>query len=542
MELYLLKSTLCLALLLAFYKIVLENTSMHHFKRFYLLGSVLATLIIPTISFTTYVEVSQIVSFDATSTEEVLLYESEAVTNYWPFLIWTIYAIGVSFFSLKFFRSIYFLIQKIRQNLKHKENRFVYVLLEEAIIPHTFFRYIFLNKKQFEANEIPVEVMLHEEAHASQRHSLDIIFIEMLKIIFWFNPLFYFLKRSIKLNHEFLADQAVLKLDIETSAYQNLLLAFCNTNYKKDTITPSLANSINYSSMKKRFTIMKTNTSRRGILFRSFLILPLLSFLIYGFSTTEMIERNIHITYVSVNDTIKNIKIKIDENSNIFLNGKFVNISNLREEVNKLNTHLSEDQKQKYLFANIEAENEKLKDLAKEVGRILYTCNIKSVNIVNLKGLRDAGLKDIPQNNPMAGKTVEEAEVIHQQKLKELEEYKKQQTEVKHNKNNPWSVQVGESKTGNLFNQKIDATIPMPETPSFHSNAKVVLSDGSIVHIYEDMVITPEKATDLLLDKEQDLYTLAKQEDGRQIFMFSRSPIKGGKIFVLPAKEIIEKQ
>src|SRR5690606_41992851 len=56
------------------------------------------------------------------------------------------------------------------------------LLLSENVIPHTFFNYIFLNKKQFEKGEIPSEVMLHEQTHAIQKHSLDVIFVEFLQI------------------------------------------------------------------------------------------------------------------------------------------------------------------------------------------------------------------------------------------------------------------------------------------------------------------------------------------------------------------------
>ena len=440
MELYLLKSAAILAVLFIFYKLVLENTSIHNFKRAYLLGSLLASFLIPLITFTNYVEVSSILSSYTEGASQVAHIETGAVINYWPIVLWTIYGLGVLFFSMKFFRNLFNIVQQIRKNPKYRDRSFINILLREAVIPHTFFSYIFLNKKQFETGKIPAEVLLHEEAHASQRHSLDIILIEILKIIFWFNPLFYFFKRSIKLNHEFLADEAVLNNGIETSAYQKLLLAFSTPENHQGTLTPSLAHSINYSSMKKRFSIMKTHTSRRTIIFRSLLILPLLSFLIYGFSTKETIERHADSSYIFTNDTIEDIQIKIDENSKISLNGKPVALSSLKAEINKLNTELTIEEKQKYLSASIEVENESLRDLAGEVGNILQSCNITSYNVANLKGQRDAGIKHIPQKNPMAGKTIEEAEVLHQQYLKELEEFKKSRTNVKKDENNPWTI------------------------------------------------------------------------------------------------------
>lgn len=454
MELYILKSTACLLLFFAFYKVVLENSSIHHFKRFYLLGSLLASFLIPLITFTSYIEASSIVPVFTDGNPQVVSSETEATINFWPIVLWTVYALGILFFSVKFFSNLLGLIERIKKNPKYRDSSFINVLLDETVVPHTFFSFIFSNKEQFETGKIPTEVMLHEQAHASQRHSLDVILVEVLQIAFWFNPLFYFLKRSIKLNHEFLADQAVLNAGAETSDYQKILLAFSSS-----AVTPSLAHSLNYSSIKKRFKIMKTYTSRRSILFRSLLILPLLSILIYGFSSTETIKKNKVSTLISTNDTIEDIQIKIDENFKISLNSKSVAISNLKDELNKLNTNLSEEEKHKYLFANIEVENENFRDFAEEVGNILYTSDIRSWGVTNLKGERDAGFKYIPQINPKAGKTIEEAEVLYQEDLKKNEKYKHGMQNVKKDENNPWSVQVGEpferdETTGKIIQQK----------------------------------------------------------------------------------------
>ena len=184
MELYLLKSAAILAILFTFYKLVMENTSIHNFKRFYLLGSLLASLLIPLITFTNYVEVSPVLSIYTEGTPQLVFTPSEETVNYWPFVLWTIYTFGVLFFSVKFLKNLFNLIQKIKRNPKFRNSNFINVLLKECIIPHTFFSYIFLNKTQFENGDIPQEVMLHEQTHALQKHSLDVIFVEILQILF----------------------------------------------------------------------------------------------------------------------------------------------------------------------------------------------------------------------------------------------------------------------------------------------------------------------------------------------------------------------
>ncbi len=288
MLLFLLKSSACLAIFMLFYKLCLEKTSAHTFKRFYLIGVILISIIIPLITFTQYVDPSQ---FNINKTPTTGFYQNNAniqegtFTSYIPFILWSIYTLGVSLFSIRFFKNLYDILHKIKANPKLKTQDFVNVLLSDLVNPHTFFNYIFLNKVKFENKLIPNEVLLHEQIHAKQKHAIDILFIEILQILFWFNPLFYFIKKDIKLNHEFLADQAVIKKGINTKNYQQLLLA-----YSSNVTNSSLANAINYSLIKKRFTVMKTKTSKTVLWTRSLIILPLLAILIYSFSSKNYIE------------------------------------------------------------------------------------------------------------------------------------------------------------------------------------------------------------------------------------------------------------
>lgn len=289
---FLLKSTACLAIFLAFYKLVLENESMHHFKRFYLMGVLLAALIIPNIVFVEYVEVSQNTSVMQTVTNfndspQPMFEETDTE---WSLILWSIYTLGVVIFALRFFKNLGEIGYRIRKNPKLKDQSITRVLMAQQIPPHTFFRYVFLNKRQYEQHNIPEEVMLHEETHAKQRHSLDVLLIELAQVIFWFNPLIYVLKSSIKLNHEFLADQEVVNQSSDHTQYQNTLLSYLSHDCFETYQSSGIANAINYSSIKKRFTVMKTNTSKTSFMLRSFLLLPLTAMLLFGFSSTNKIS------------------------------------------------------------------------------------------------------------------------------------------------------------------------------------------------------------------------------------------------------------
>ncbi len=287
MEMYLINSAACLAILLLFYKLLLENETMHRFKRFYLLSSVLLALIIPLITFTTYVELPKD-SLQQLSGSSVIISEADTSLIFnWTTLLWIVYGLGVVVFSIKFSSNLIRLIRRIQQNLKLKNKSFVNVLLSDKIVPHTFFNYLFFNKEEYLNKQIPSEVIVHEEAHAKQLHSLDILVVEILQIVFWFNPLIYLTKNAIKLNHEFLADQSVIKNGIETSMYQRTLLAFSS-----NAEASNLANAFNYSSIKKRFTVMKKQTTKKTILVKTILVIPLIAFLLFSFSTKEKVSKS----------------------------------------------------------------------------------------------------------------------------------------------------------------------------------------------------------------------------------------------------------
>ncbi|WP_424495165.1 M56 family metallopeptidase [Salinimicrobium sp. GXAS 041] len=324
MEIYFLKSAACLAILMLFYKLLLERENMHVFKRFYLLSAVLVSFIIPWITFTSYVEVAGVPSASPLKVEAAGGAGEALELNFLlPVVLWTIYGFGILFFGVKFCRNFQKILQRIHQNPKVKTDQVTNVLLTEEVTPHTFWSFIFLNQRKYEKGKIPPEVFEHERAHALQRHTLDILIMELLQVIFWFHPLLYLVKRAIKLNHEFLADRAVINHGVNTSTYQETLLAFSS-----GAANSSFVNSINYSSIKKRFIVMKAHTSKRRIWERSLLLLPLMALLLYSFSTKKTMFTNLA---SSKNVTSEVLEISIDEKGDIIFAGSAMNLHEIRE-------------------------------------------------------------------------------------------------------------------------------------------------------------------------------------------------------------------
>jgi len=333
---YIIKSSACLVAFMLFYNFFLEKENMHTFKRFYLLTALALAFGIPLITFTQYIDtpiqVSQLVLEN--NSAEI----KENLNNYFPIILWGLYSLGVLIFGVKFLFNLSQIIFKIKQNPKRRNHNTTHVLLQESIVPHTFLSFIFLNKQKAETNQIPNEVILHEETHAKQKHSLDIIFTELIQVLFWFNPILNITKKAIKLNHEFLADREVLNKGISPITYQQTLLAFSS-----DATEPQLANAINYSLIKKRFTIMKTQTSQKTIWIRSLFLLPLLAILLFSFSSRELIKKP------SANQT-ETQTLKLQQNPlRLTLNGKSTSINKLKEDFKKATNGQKSD-----LFINSE--------------------------------------------------------------------------------------------------------------------------------------------------------------------------------------------
>lgn len=154
-------------------------------------------------------------------------------------------------------------------------NKATLVLVDKAITPHSFLTYIFISKKEYKNNAIPPEIIEHERTHINEKHSLDILFIEVLKIVFWFQPLLYFYKNAIQLNHEFIADSNVVNQNENLTEYQNLLVTSCQQPYS------NLASSFNYLATKKRLIMMTKSTSEKVAFLKKIAILPVILSLIF---------------------------------------------------------------------------------------------------------------------------------------------------------------------------------------------------------------------------------------------------------------------
>ncbi len=273
---FLLKSTLCLGLLFAVYSFLLEREKMHHFNRFFLLFSLVFSLAIPLITIPIYVETETIVIQNTIHTIQMPSVIIEEKTDYLPIVLCCIYGLVTTVLLMRFVINLIKIKRKINSHITKKLQNSTLILLNEKILPHTFMTYIFINKEDYENRTIEDELYTHELTHVRQKHTLDILFIETLKTIFWFNPILILYKKAIQLNHEFLADEKVVKSYNNVPFYQNLLLEKASWNN-----TFYLASNLNFLVTKKRLIMMTKTASAKIILLKKIALLPLFTGLIY---------------------------------------------------------------------------------------------------------------------------------------------------------------------------------------------------------------------------------------------------------------------
>ncbi|WP_082333702.1 M56 family metallopeptidase [Mangrovimonas sp. TPBH4] len=328
---YLINSSACLLIFIVFYKVFLEKESFHTFKRYYLLASLIIPFAIPFITFTTYIE--------QTSPTDLPLLEiipinnnipQENTTNWSSSIIWCIYGLGVLFFTFKFLWNIFRIAKQIKTNEQLTQKDWIYVLMPIGTVPHSFLKYIFIEGDAFNSHKIPNEILTHEQIHVTQRHSIDNLLVEFAMVVFWFNPIIYLFKRDIKLNHEFLADRGVLNQGYNPKSYQNLLLSYTTkqSNFQ-------LASSINYLLIKKRFTVMKTNTSSTKTWILALLILPMVTLTTYGFST----KNEVVATQSSEEENLNSLDLYLDEKGNLIQNDETISLEEIEALLAK-NKHL----------------------------------------------------------------------------------------------------------------------------------------------------------------------------------------------------------
>jgi beta-lactamase regulating signal transducer with metallopeptidase domain len=289
---YLLQVIAASGLLYSYYHFALRNNRFHRYNRFYLLLAAVISIIIPFLNIPVYFTSAETESSLMLQTLQVISSpdftgESGVVTTVAPNsqglsitnFLYLVYFLACSFLLVRFLLSI----NKIRLLIKrHSIESFddvKFVNTDEPGTPFSFFKWLFWNRKIDMHSEKGEQIFRHEVFHIQQRHSCDVIFMELLTTIFWMNPFFHFIKKETKAIHEFLADEFAVKENNNWQYAELLLMQVLNTN--NQLVTPFFHNQI------KRRIAMITSSSKPGQQYlRKLMVLPLAAIVILLFAFT----------------------------------------------------------------------------------------------------------------------------------------------------------------------------------------------------------------------------------------------------------------
>lgn len=292
MALYFIKSAVCLLLLLLFHRLVLQKEAMYHFNRFYLLFSVVVSFLIPlnTIEvaatqplFEPEVPIESVPAVESLGMQPVVSQAEKSLD--WKLVLTLFYGLITFALLVRFIRNINILFEKVNRNVLIKYRGENLVMLQEDCPPFSFLKYIFVSQTDFESGKFTDAILIHESTHVQEKHSWDNLLIEFLLVFFWFHPGLYWVKTAIKLNHEFIADQAALKIiPIEKYKLELLSMVLTGQNF-------GLASSLNFSLTKKRLEMMKRNTTKSMKWIKIMALVPVFASLVY-FVSERVIAQN----------------------------------------------------------------------------------------------------------------------------------------------------------------------------------------------------------------------------------------------------------
>ena len=323
------KTAVILAVFYMFYRLLLSKDTFHRFNRIILLGTAALSFVLPLCVITIH-KVVTIPAVQSTPqlTENATIGTMAEVTEVsepiWPYVLCAIFALGAFGVLAMTIISIAKVIGIIRKG-EHLsiESGETLVISDTEVSPFSWMKYIVLSHEDYKSGYS--QILTHEKAHIALRHSWDILFVDMITTLQWFNPAMWMLKADLRAVHEFEADDAVLRSGADVKEYQYLLIrkAVSKSGY-------SVANSFNHSTLKARITMMLDKKSSRKGAWKALYIIPLVGISLAATAATKVNYQyepleHLKARIVKVHDTtdVKVIKISNESQEDIPIVGVY---------------------------------------------------------------------------------------------------------------------------------------------------------------------------------------------------------------------------
>jgi len=290
---YILKLSLSLSLVYLFYEFVLRRLTFYNWNRFYLIIYTILCFFIPLINIAPVLERNEMLNSKVVSFIPSINYVHEGTSaNYIPGKVhhaiswspWDVVPLvimgGMIVMILRLLIQFLSFRKMIRQCELVSDAGVRYYQVNKAIIPFSFGKSIFINPALHNEEELK-EIVRHEFVHVRQKHTIDIVWAEVLCILNWYNPFTWVIRKAIRQNLEFIADNKVLQAGIDKRQYQYLLLKVTGNNHF------SIASQFNFSSLKKRIAMMNKMKSAKVHLVKFLFVLPVVAVMLVAFRSNS---------------------------------------------------------------------------------------------------------------------------------------------------------------------------------------------------------------------------------------------------------------
>ncbi len=255
---YDLKVAVLIAVFYLFYRLLLSRDTFHRLNRVVLLVTAVASFVLPFCVFTFHHTVILPPHETGVSIGKPLAAIVEPSQAWWQTAVVTLFFIGVLFVVGHVAWSLVQVVCLIAHSRRYpQDDGTIIAVTHKQVAPFSWLRYIVLNDNDFE-NQDPA-IMAHERGHIRQRHSLDVLLVDTLTALQWFNPAIWMLRQDLRAIHEYEADAAVLSQGINMRQYLYLLIqkAAVSGGY-------SIVNGITHSTLKNRINMMLNNKKSNG--------------------------------------------------------------------------------------------------------------------------------------------------------------------------------------------------------------------------------------------------------------------------------------
>ncbi len=286
---YFIKSFLSLGIFYLTWFLFFRKQTGFRFNRYYLLFSTLLATIVPLVRLPDLFPAgfqSSVGLLPAVQLREILIGKTNSGAALQTGLslqniFWGIYLSGVLAMTVRFMLSLIQLYRLVSKSETHTEKGITYVFTTGGLPVFSFFHWVFISREIFE-NPHAVAIVNHEKIHIRQKHSLDLLVLEILNIFQWFNPVVYLMKKAVKENHEFIADSGLAVSESSENRYLSLLFSEAG-GFEFSTIT----HNFSYSLLKKRMVMMKNQKSPQSLPVRLLLSAAALSLVLFACNSRQ---------------------------------------------------------------------------------------------------------------------------------------------------------------------------------------------------------------------------------------------------------------